>query len=73
MLATSHEAHFLNRVDTMQPLVSIPILRGGRWSIGTAYTLRYKKGFVPMVGTSVDRIYGYLVECAEFRKKENSS
>lgn len=47
--------------------------------LGTAYTLRYKKGFVPMlaagaVGTSVDMIYGYLVECAEFReqKKEDS-
>jgi hypothetical protein len=46
--------------------------------LGIAYTLRYKKGFVPMlaagaVGTSVDMIYGYLVECAEFRKKESSS
>jgi hypothetical protein len=41
--------------------------------LGTAYSLRYKKGFIPMiaagaVGTSVDMIYGYLVECAKFRE-----
>jgi hypothetical protein len=41
--------------------------------LGTAYSLRYKKGLVPMVaagaiGTTADMVYGYLVECAEFRQ-----
>jgi len=36
--------------------------------LGTAYSLKYKKGFIPMVaagavGTSADIIYGYLVAC----------
>ena len=40
--------------------------------LGTAYALRYKKGFGPMVvagaaGTTADLLYGYLVECAQFR------
>ncbi len=39
--------------------------------LGTAYSLRYKKGLVPMVaagaiGTTADMVYGYLVECAHF-------
>ncbi|KAG7351250.1 hypothetical protein IV203_010610 [Nitzschia inconspicua] len=43
--------------------------------LGTAYSLRYKKGFVPMVaagavGTTADMVYGYLVECAEFRQEK---
>jgi len=41
--------------------------------LGTAYSLRFKKGSViPMVaagamGTTADMVYGYLVECAHFR------
>ena len=40
--------------------------------IGTAYALKYKKGFVPMfaagaIGTSADLMYGLLVECAKYR------
>jgi hypothetical protein len=39
--------------------------------LGTAYTLKYKKGLVPMIaagaiGTTADMVYGYLVECAQF-------
>lgn len=42
--------------------------------LGTAYSLKYKAGFAPMiaagaVGTSADLIYGYLVECAKFRQE----
>ena len=41
--------------------------------LGTAYSLRYKAGFAPMIaagaaGTSADLIYGYLVECSKFRQ-----
>jgi hypothetical protein len=46
--------------------------------LGTAYALKYKRGFVPMiaagaVGTSADMIYGYLVECADFRKDDSEN
>jgi len=39
--------------------------------LGTAYSLRFKKGLVPMIaagalGTTADMVYGYLVECAHF-------
>eukprot|EP00537_Pseudo-nitzschia_pungens_P012401 CAMPEP_0172395616 /NCGR_PEP_ID=MMETSP1061-20121228/20635_1 /TAXON_ID=37318 /ORGANISM="Pseudo-nitzschia pungens, Strain cf. pungens" /LENGTH=118 /DNA_ID=CAMNT_0013127257 /DNA_START=116 /DNA_END=472 /DNA_ORIENTATION=+ len=37
--------------------------------LGTAYSLKLKKGLVPMIaagalGTTADMVYGYLVECA---------
>lgn len=40
-------------------------------AMGTAYSLKYKKGLVPMiaagaVGTTADMVYAYLVECSEF-------
>eukprot|EP00934_Nitzschia_sp_Nitz4_P003876 Nitzschia sp. Nitz4//scaffold155_size52807//9535//9901//NITZ4_006792-RA/size52807-augustus-gene-0.46-mRNA-1//1//CDS//3329537357//3866//frame0 len=46
--------------------------------LGTAYALRFKKGVMPMiaagaVGTSVDMVYGYLVECAQFRDGETTT
>ena len=46
--------------------------------LGTAYALRYKKGFVPMIaagaiGTTADMVYGFLVECADFRENSNGS
>eukprot|EP00533_Pseudo-nitzschia_delicatissima_P015074 CAMPEP_0197276910 /NCGR_PEP_ID=MMETSP1432-20130617/16174_1 /TAXON_ID=44447 /ORGANISM="Pseudo-nitzschia delicatissima, Strain UNC1205" /LENGTH=102 /DNA_ID=CAMNT_0042743033 /DNA_START=51 /DNA_END=359 /DNA_ORIENTATION=+ len=39
--------------------------------LGTAYSLKYKKGLAPMiaagaVGTTADMVYAYLVECSEF-------
>lgn len=45
--------------------------------LGTAYSLRYKKGLVPMVaagaiGTTADMVYGYLVECADFRQQQET-
>jgi hypothetical protein len=41
--------------------------------LGTAYSLRYKKGVIPMVaagaiGSTADMVYGYLVECSQFRE-----
>ena len=50
----------------------------GAVGLGTAYALKYKKGVIPMVaagavGTTVDMLYGYFVECAEFRKQETPS
>ena len=46
--------------------------------LGTAYSLRYKKGIIPMVaagaiGTSADMLYGVFVECANFRKDDGES
>lgn len=46
---------------------------------GTAYSLKYKKGsLLPMlaagtVGSIGDLVYGYLVECSQFTKKENDN
>jgi hypothetical protein len=39
--------------------------------LGTAYSLRYKKGLIPMIaagaiGTTADMVYGYLVECSQY-------
>lgn len=44
--------------------------------LGTAYSLRFKAGFAPMIaggaaGTSADLVYGYLVECAKFRQSSD--
>jgi len=44
---------------------------------GTAYTLKYKKGLIPMiaagaVGSTADLVYGYLVECAQFTNNETT-
>jgi hypothetical protein len=46
--------------------------------LGTAYALRYKKGVIPMVaagaiGTSADMVYGFFVECAQYREPWSSS
>jgi len=45
---------------------------------GTAYSLKYKKGLVPMiaagaVGTTADMVYAYLVECARFTNSTDDS
>jgi hypothetical protein len=45
--------------------------------LGTAYSLKYKKGLIPMIaagatGTTCDLVYGYLIECAQFTKNTNN-
>mmetsp|Transcript_8694 Transcript_8694/g.23491 ORF Transcript_8694/g.23491 Transcript_8694/m.23491 type:complete len:95 (-) Transcript_8694:12-296(-) len=50
----------------------------GAVGLGTAYSLRYKKGLIPMiaagaVGTTADMAYGYFIECAEFRSAASGS
>mmetsp|Transcript_15738 Transcript_15738/g.17377 ORF Transcript_15738/g.17377 Transcript_15738/m.17377 type:complete len:118 (+) Transcript_15738:69-422(+) len=45
---------------------------------GTVYTLKYKKGLIPMiaagaVGTTADLVYGYLVECAHLTNNETTT
>lgn len=57
----------------MCSLLSQYIYTAAGVGLGTAYALRYKKGFVPMVaagavGTSADLAYGYFVACAKFRE-----
>jgi hypothetical protein len=44
--------------------------------LGTAYTLKYKKGLIPMiaagaVGTTADMAYGFLVACLDLRQQKN--
>ena len=44
--------------------------------LGTAYSLKYKKGLAPMiaagaVGTTADMVYAYLVECAHLRESQD--
>ncbi|VEU37262.1 unnamed protein product [Pseudo-nitzschia multistriata] len=46
--------------------------------LGTAYSLKFKKGLVPMiaagaVGTTADMVYGYLVECAHLTKSAENN
>ena len=47
-------------------------MTAGSIGLGTAYSLKYKKGVIPMiaagaVGTTADLVYGYLVECVHYR------
>ena len=46
--------------------------------LGTAYSLKYKKGLIPMIaagaiGSTCDLVYGYLVECAQFTNNTNNN
>lgn len=46
--------------------------------LGTAYSLKYKKGLVPMiaagaVGTTADMVYAYLVECSQYTSTGNDT
>jgi len=46
--------------------------------LGTAYSLKYKKGLVPMiaagaVGTTADMVYAYLKECAHLTDIEEDT
>jgi hypothetical protein len=45
--------------------------------LGTAYSLKYKKGLIPMIaagaiGSTCDLVYGYLIECAQFTNNDNN-
>jgi hypothetical protein len=67
-----------NKKHDLQSLLSQYRFCAAGIGLGTAYALRYKKGLLPMavagaMGTSVDMIYGYLVECAEFRQPSSPS
>lgn len=53
-------------------------MTAGGIGLGTAYSLRYKKGLVPMVaagavGTTADLVYGYLVSCQQYRVDNNNN